>query len=165
MSMTFQWRMLLPGGAAVSAECGLQDGDCETARYTKRGNTVSMDVEGDVLFDETIRPFSPGTRLGIAVGNVSGGALMSTSVLSSGDLQMTRDGRISVGSWAGTSTQGGNFNAHTSNGGAVSGRYYIDGYLLAILDDATGEITVGTLFEKIEGGDRYYYLNGELFWE
>jgi hypothetical protein len=167
MMMDFQWWQLLPNGLAVAADCGVgaRAADCDTARYTRRGNTVSLAVDSETLFDETIRPFPAGARIDVDVGNVGGGAVMNTSVLSGGQLRLTKSGEIAIADWTGTSTDGGSYGVYTRAASGIRGRYYLDGYLIAIEDAASGQISVGTLFEKIEGRDRYLYLNGELYWE
>jgi hypothetical protein len=168
MSTQYVPWFLLGDGTASPAECLYQSG-CDSAPYRKRGNQIELAVEDEVLDGEgDHRPFKPGERVDLSLGNVGGVSFglagSQGGQVSSGALEMTKDGRIIVGEDIANNIYGGGFSASASSSGSVSGTYYLDGYLIAI-DDGNGNIGVGTILRKYEGRDLYIYLNGELYWE
>lgn len=120
--------------------------------------------------------FKPGERIDIDFGNVGGVGFnfgggsggVSTSSISGGTLRMTRDGWIAVGDWSSTVISGSNIGGGTSRtSGPKVGRYYLDGHIIAIIDEQ-GQITRG--FIVATDGDEgqrigHVYLNGRHYWD
>jgi hypothetical protein len=177
MSMGYTPWLLFANNIALEADCPAwnpavsltvsKPRNCDITRYSKTGDKISFD-DDDPIDTGGFFGFKSGDRLTVNMsrqgGGSVGGGFGATSVLSSGELKMTATGRIDVGSWTGTSTQGGGqFLAATSNGRGISGQYLLDGYLIAIMD-ANGGISIGSIAGKIEGRDKYVFLNGKQYW-
>ncbi len=121
---------------------------------------------------EGIFPFKLGERLDIAFGNISatgfnfGPGSIATSQISGSDLRMTIDGQIAGGNWSTTNISGANVTGYSANEDKPNiGYYYIDGYVIAIMD-ADGNIRRG--FIGGVGGDKgkrigHIYLNGTQY--
>jgi hypothetical protein len=180
MSMSYFPYVLFANNIAVEADCSawnpgitpsvatmsqLAPG-CTVVRYALRGNMIQFGGD-DPVETGGFFGFKPDERINVNMSTQGGGSVgavgAATSVLSGGQLQMSSAGRISVGSWAGTSTQGGNFIANSNSQRGVSGSYYLDGHLIAI-QDQNGGISIGFIAGKIEGRDRYIFLNGKQYW-
>jgi hypothetical protein len=177
MSMGFSPYMLFRGNVAIDADCAWNPSlpPTESARKNKCDLTLWRGTLPDRVYVGTdsneesggFRGFSAGERVTVNMsregGGSVGGAFGGTSVLSGGELRMDGAGRIAIGSWTGTSTNGDSFSAYSSNSGGIDGEYYLDGYVLAIRD-ASGQITVGTVARKQEGRDSYMFVNGKQYW-
>jgi hypothetical protein len=188
MSMSFVPWVLFSGGIAVEADCKTWNYNftpalgttskaaigCPYAQWRKVGDSIKFDSDdpvdhGDANSPSRFAGFAPGQRIAISMhrqsgGSVSGGFNSSTSVVSSGELKMSMTGQISVGSWTGVSTQGSNFGAYSNGSRAVRGTYYLDGFLIAIQDEA-GRPSLGFIARKTEGRDRFMIVSGDLYWE
>jgi hypothetical protein len=165
MSIQYEPWFLLPDGTASPAEC-LFASDCERTSWRKTGGGVSLANYAKVLDGEgDLRPFKPGERVSISLGNVGSGNFgTGGGQVSYGALEMTTDGRIAVSEDIANNIYGNGFSASASSSGAMTGTYHLDGFLMAI-DDGAGNIGVGTIIRKYEGRDLFIYLNGELYWE
>lgn len=176
MSMSYFPWLLFGNNMALEADCpswnpvvSLSAGKprgCDTAKWTKTGSNIRFDSD-DPIDTGGFFGFKPGERLAVSMGRQGGGSVSggfaTTSVLSSSELKMTAAGKIDVGSWTGTSTQGGNFVASSGQGRGLSGQYLLEGYLIAIID-SRGNISLGSIAGKIEGRDKYVFLNGKQYW-
>jgi hypothetical protein len=188
MSMSFVPWILFSGDIAMEADCKTWNYNftpalstiskaaigCLYAQWRKVGDAIKFDSDDPVDHGAENSPsrfagFTAGQRIAISVqqqsgGSVSGGFNSSTSVVSSGELRMSMTGQISVGSWTGVSTQGSNFSAYSNGSRAMRGTYYLDGFLIAIQDEA-GRPSLGFIARKTEGRDRFMIVNGDLYWE
>lgn len=120
--------------------------------------------------------FKPGERIDVDFGNVGGIGFdfgggaggISTSTLSGGTLRMTADGRIAVGDWSTTVISGSRVGGGSSrSSGPRVGRYYLDGHIIAIIDE-NGDITRGFIAALAGDGGRrigHIYLNGRHYWD
>ncbi len=176
MSMSFFPYLLFAGNIALEGDCPTwnpmlsvaqsRPSGCEVVRWTQRGDMIRFD-DDDPISAGGFFGFKPGERLNIRMsrqgGGSVGGGFGATSVVSSGEIILTAAGKIDVGSWTGTSTQGSNFIASSNGGRRMSGQYLLDGYLIAIMDNS-GNISIGSIAGKIEGRDKYIFLNGEQYW-
>ena len=119
--------------------------------------------------------FKPGARVSVAFGRISAvgvtGIGASGSIISGGDLVLTKDGRIVIGEF------GVNYSrAGSSAGGVVSsgskkknviGRYYLNGYTMTVETDE-GEIFhtyIGYTPDKDSGAIKYVYFNDKQYWD
>ncbi|MFC4292456.1 hypothetical protein ACFOWX_08515 [Sphingorhabdus arenilitoris] len=170
-SITFDNYLLFPGGYAINSTCKgwnpilppARQTDCSVVRYTAAGRGM-VRIGGSMSETNLFEPFSAGERVSYDYGNISGNGGAGYSQTSGSGLKLTRDGQIRLSDWSGTSLSGGNYSGYAGSQGQISGRYYLDGYIIAIQDDE-GNISASFIAKKNEGGDRYLYLNGELFWE
>ena len=120
--------------------------------------------------------FKPGERIDIDFGNVGGigfnfgggAGAVATSTISGGTLRMTSDGWIAVGDWSSTVISGSNIGGGSSRtSGPKVGRYYLDGHIIAIIDEQ-GQITRGFIAATDgDAGERigHIYLNGRHYWD
>lgn len=146
---------------------------CKMLRWRKAGAGHAFETEPGKWEDEgpsNLTQFTPGQRIDVDLVNKSGfgspiGAPgLAVSSLNSGQLQMSSDGRIAVGSLtsvvvSGASVGGGS----TRRRGPAVGSYHLDGHMIAIAD-AQGGIRRGFIAEDKGKGGPYVYLNGDLFW-
>ena len=119
--------------------------------------------------------FKPGARVSVAFGRISAvgvsGIGASGSIISGGDLVLTKDGRIVIGEF------GVNYSrAGSSAGGVVSsgskkkniiGRYYLNGYTMTV-ETNEGEIFhtyIGYTPDKDSGAIKYVYFNDKQYWD
>ena len=147
---------------------------CDVARWRKVGELYQFQDE-DGMWEEpedygVLLSFEPGERIGVdlvsksgaggeAVGNVA------VSSLSSGSLKMTETGEIQVENSTSVVISGSNVGGGSSKSKTpLMGRYYLDGYLIAIAD-ADGNVSRGFIAGDREESGFYIYLNGDLYWE
>jgi hypothetical protein len=142
---------------------------CGITRYTLSNGRVKFTGDKDPADLADFNGFAPGKSVSINVGNVGGGGAStyggSISQVSGGELKMTLSGDISSGDWVSNSIQGGNYSGYAgSNTAGVTGKYYLDGYLIAV-QDRNGQISIGFIGQKTEGTDIYTFMNGEQYWK
>ncbi len=179
MSMSYVPWVLFANNVAVEADCARWNPSvspnvsnltkiapgCSVVRYVKRGDQIVFDKD-DSISTGGFYGFKPGERITVAMGRRGGGSVggaATTRVISSGQLRMNADGRIEVGAWTGATTTGSNFGAYSGSKSAVNGQYYLDGFLVAI-QDQRGQTSIGFIAGKIEGRDRFMFLNGKQYW-
>jgi hypothetical protein len=153
--------------------------DCSLIAWRKAAGAVEFQSDdrswSSADIAEGVFGFKPGERIDIEFGNVGGIGFnfgtpggVAASTLSGGTLRMTRDGWIAVGDWSTTVISGSNIGGGSSRtSGPKVGRYYLDGHIIAIIDDR-GEITRG--FIAAVAGDKgtrigHVYLNGRHYWD
>ncbi len=177
MMVEYTAMVLFPGGVAIPATCrnwnpqkppGPNMG-CGITRYTLTNGRVTFSGDKEPADLSDFKGFTAGKSVSINIGNVSGGGAStfggSISQVSGGELVMTPAGEISSGDWVANSIQGGNYSGYAgSNSKGITGKYYLDGFIIAV-QDKVGGISMGFIGEKIEASDRYIYLNGEQFWK
>jgi hypothetical protein len=169
--------VLFPGGVAINADCRNWTPQqspknitgCGTSSYTLSNGKVRFPGDDEAADLSDFRGFAAGKSVSIKVGNVGGAGIASygggINQVSGGELLMTPSGDISSGDWVSNSIQGGNYSGYAgSNTPGVTGKYYLDGYLIAV-QDRNGQISIGFIGQKYEANDVYTYLNGELFWK
>ena len=120
--------------------------------------------------------FKPGQTVSVAFGRIDasgidGGTGSTSSTLRGGDLVLTKDGRIAIGSYSAFAA-----SSQTSQGGVVTsgnkkrkviGRYYLDGYTITI-ETNEGEIIhsyIGWASNKGSRGIDHLYFAGEQYWD
>ncbi len=153
--------------------------DCGLIAWRKAAGAVQFQSEdrswssADIADD--VFGFNAGERIDIDFGNVGGIGFnfgtpggIATSTLSGGTLRMTRDGWIAVGEWSTTVISSSNVAGESSRtSGPKVGRYYLDGHIIAIIDEH-GQITRGFI-AAVAGDDGkrigHVYLNGRHYWE
>jgi hypothetical protein len=170
--------VLFPGGVAISADCRNWNPQqspknitgCEISSYTVTNGMVRFSGDkDDVARLSSFKGFVAGKSVSINVRNVGGVGIASydggISQVSRGELVMTPSGEISSGNWVSSSFQGSGYGVDTnSNKPGVTGKYYLDGFLIAV-QDRNGQISIGFIGQKHESSDVYTYLNGEQFWK
>jgi hypothetical protein len=174
-SACYDWdpRFLAPTATSL----GNSGKQCDFVKWRKTGAIYQFQDEEEGWEDSEdgakLYPFAPGQRIEVDLENMSGAGTapvsgaISVNTIWSGTLRMTKGGLIQS-DWANqTGISGGGFGGSSSGGGSnVSGRYYTDGYLIAV-QDAQGGISVGFIAgSNDEGQPRYtfIYLNGDLYW-
>jgi hypothetical protein len=147
--------------------------DCDVLRWRKVGNKYQLQDTDGAWFDESdelaeTTPFRLGQRVNYAMGYVGGGGvsggLSTVNTLNSGEIRLTPSGEIGIGAWNSVVYNGPGAVASSSGPtAAVKGQYLLDGHVLAIRD-ASGVISYGLIFLKVEEGKPYLYVNGKLYW-
>ena len=117
--------------------------------------------------DPTIHAFEAGQRLDIGYSNVGAFGVtmgdLSAGTTGGSGLRMTTDGEIALSSWSSTSTTGSVSSNTTRRAGPVRGWYYVDGHLIAIMDEA-GAISRGFIIGVGQPGRlSSVSLNGRLY--
>jgi hypothetical protein len=177
MMVEYTNMVLFPSGVAIPATCrnwnpqkpvGPAMG-CGITRYTLSNGRVTFSGDKEPADLSDFSGFMPGKSILINVGNIGGGGAStyggSINQVSGGELKMTLSGDISSGDWVSNSIQGGNYSGYAgSNAAGVTGKYYLDGYLIAV-QDRNGQISIGFIGQKTEGRDIYTYMNGEQYWK
>lgn len=188
MSMAYKPRIIFANGYAVD-DCAGWDmakiaptpsalkaigSDCLVERWKKIGSDyVFQDNDGDWSEPSTsgteIKGFRNGQRVDVDKSYVGGGGQLqlipggsSFSHANSGTLNLTTAGAVTIGNWFSNSIYTRNVQTTGSNAKSVVGRYYLDGYLIAV-QAADGSISFGTIGQKQED-KLYIYMNGELYW-
>ncbi len=150
---------------------------CDILRWRKTGNRYSYltkdgwetDAENQQMY-----PFAAGMRLDKNLENVSGAGggapipgMISVNSVYSGKLRMTKSGIMQSGWSSSVGISGGNVGGGASGQGVdYAGRYYLDGFLVAVAGP-TGQIKIGFIGGAHDDGEpRYHrmYLNGEQYW-
>jgi hypothetical protein len=137
-------------------------------QFQKADGTWESDDKGAVLY-----PFTPGLRLDRTLENAGGtgsapgvGAIAVNTVFRGG-LQMTAAGTMQSDWRNDTGISGGNVAGSASGSGTyLAGRYFADGYLIAVAD-ARGVVNIGFIAGSHDEGERRYthlYLNGRQYW-
>jgi hypothetical protein len=173
-NMMTKWvpHLLFPNGITISPDCKLWDPmrpitkdtamGCYYDSYRLEGRTAYIDGKGQSIDD--YQGFKKGERLSVNFSTVGGLAMngLNPGVNSTwgGDLTMTPEGRIGVGSWSGASMSGAGYTAYGgSEGQSIVGEYYLDGYIIGIMDDQ-GNISVDFIWQQ---DGQYIFLNGEQY--
>jgi hypothetical protein len=147
---------------------------CHVIRWEKKqGNyvrfiapeNVSVPDEAEIVNEG----FAPGTRIDVSIGNVRAfgsvgyvpDGMVAARGLSSGSLRMTKAGAIEVGSWSSINFTGSDVIAggSSSSSGPRAGRYYLDGYVIAI-QDQNGVISRRMIYGFQNGPNEKYNPNG-----
>ncbi len=151
--------------------------DCDILRWRKTGNRYQfLDKDGWQTDEENqqMYPFAAGLRLEKNLENVSGAGggapipgTISVNSVSSGQLRMTKSGIMQSGWSNSVAISGGNIGGGSSGQGVdYAGRYYLDGFLVAVAGP-TGQIKIGFIGGANDDGEpRYHriYLNGDQYW-
>lgn len=171
----YEWdpAMVAPTPQAMAA-AGL---DCDVVRWRKAGNRYQFqDEDGawdDPEFETPLYPGRRGQSFELEMENVGGASAGARTVgtgavqvntLWSGSLKMTKSGEISVGDWSGAVISGEMVGGGSGRSTSVTGRYYIDGYLIAIADDKGGVRRGFFAAADTDGKLANIYLNGEQYW-
>jgi hypothetical protein len=171
-SVTFDPHLLFPGGIAISPDCKSWDPakpitatsamGCGYIKYTLSGRTAYIKGESSNLDD--YQGFKKGERVSINFSTV-GATPMNISNPGSGavwggDLFMSPQGSISVGSWSGATVNGDNvFGFSGSEKQGIQGEYYLDGYIIGV-KDSEGRISVDFIWQQ---DGEHVFLNGEQY--
>ena len=148
--------------------------ECEVVSWRKAGNLYQFQ-DDDGTWEEpedygVLLDFQPGETINVDLVRKSGAGSpevngISVGSISSGVLQMTPDSTITLGNWTSVVVSGSNVGGgSTRSEGPVTGRYYLDGYLIAIAGE-DGIIRRGFIAGDRESSGFYIYLNGDLYWE
>jgi hypothetical protein len=150
---------------------------CDLVRWRRVGNAMQFekadgtwesDAKGAVLY-----PFTPGLRLDRTLENAGGtgsapgvGAIAVNTVFRGG-LQMTAAGTMQSDWRNDTAISGAGIGGGASGSGTyLAGRYFADGYLIAVAD-ARGTLSVAFIAGSHDEGEPRYthiYLNGRQYW-
>jgi hypothetical protein len=137
-------------------------------QFQKADGTWESDDKGAVLY-----PFTPGLRLDRTLENAGGtgstpgvGAIAVNTVFRGG-LQMTAAGTMQSDWRNDTAISGAGIGGGASGSGTyLAGRYFADGYLIAVAD-ARGTVSVAFIAGSHDEGEPRYthiYLNGRQYW-
>lgn len=139
--------------------------------------SISIQQNSDCLFAEdknrkTISGFEAGERITLAFGRVSavgiGGTEGSASALSGGDIVMSQDGRIALGSWTANklSAAAAQARATSTKKTKLYGRYYLDGHTISIATE-DGEVIHGLIGYSKDRQNKIkaLFLNGKHYWD
>ena len=146
--------------------------ECDVVRWRQARNLYQFQDTDDTWEEAedygTLLPFQKGERIAVDLVNKSGASGVETGdisvgSLSSGKLQMTKDGAIALGKWTSVVVSGSNVGGGASNKGAIVGQYYLDGYLIVIASP-DGSLRRGFIAGDRETSGFYVYLNGDQYW-
>lgn len=184
-------RMLFPNGMAarclewdpaiyapIPSSAPFKEAGCDLLAWRKRNGVTEFQAEDGSWSSadtaEGVFGFKPGERIDVTFGNVGatgfdfGSGGISTGTISGGTLRMTADGQIAVGDWSTTVISGSNVGGGSSRvSGPKIGRYYLDGHIIVIMDEA-GQISRGFIGAVAgDSGNRigHIYLNGQHYWD
>ncbi len=184
--------MLFANGYATDSSCydwdprhlaptpdslGRAQSKCDILRWRKIGNRYSYLAKGGWETDaenQQMYPFAAGTRLDKNLENVSGAGggapipgMISVNTVYSGQLRLSKSGIMQSGWSSSVGISGGNVGGGASGQGVdYAGRYYLDGFLVAVAGP-TGQIKIGFIGgANDEGEPRFHriYLNGDQYW-
>ncbi len=173
MMITWNPHLLFPNGIAINPGCTDWDPakpitkdtamGCSYDRYELKGRTAY--VSGDSESIDDYQGFKTGERISINYSTVCGLAnnglgTAGASAVWGGELTMTPQGQIRVGSWSGATVSGSNFGAYGGRSSeGIQGEYYLDGYLIGV-QDAQGNIGVTFIWQQ---DGQHIFLNGEQY--
>jgi hypothetical protein len=170
MGMNFFPYVLFANGTAIEADCAkwqpqaaTPSSGCKAVAWKRVGSGSIRFGTDDPIETGGFFGFKPGQKVSYTVSRTGGAGVAGAASTFGGTVLMTNAGQIRVGSWSGVSVGGGNYSGFSSRQGGLSGRYYLDGFLIAIADDRGG-VSVGFIGAKQEGKTDFLYVNGKQYW-